>query len=101
MLRNWQTNGFPAGMIYSCNKTAWYTSTEAQLTVSALRRIHGQGRADLPTTLTIADDFSVHKMESFREALQGINSRLHIVKGGMSSYCNPGDRLINKVSPKP
>ena len=72
-----------------------------ELTVSALRRIHGQGRADLPTTLTIADDFSVHKMDSFREALQGINSRLRIVKGGMSSYCNPGDRLINKVSPTP
>ena len=101
MLRNWQTNGFPAGMVYSCNKTAWYTPREAQLTVSALRRIHGQGRPDLPTTLTIADDFSVHKMASFREALEGINSRLRIVKGGMSSYCNPGDRLINKVSPSP
>ena len=80
LLRNWRTNGFPAGMSYSCNKTAYYKEPEAEATIAALRRIHTQGRAEPPPTLTIADDYSVHKMDFFREGLRRINSRLRIVK---------------------
>ena len=36
---------------------------EVGLTISALRRIFGTGRPQLPRTLTVVDDYKVHKME--------------------------------------
>ena len=96
-LRHWQANGYPAGMVYSCNKTAYFKTHEAQLTCAALRRIFSTGSSALPSTLTLCDDYSVQKMPWFSECLQQMNSVLTLVKGGMTAYCNPGDRLINKV----
>ena len=43
------------------------------------------------------DDYSVQKTDAFREGMEAINSALVIVEGGMTAWCNPGDRLINKI----
>ena len=36
-LRNWQSNGYPPGLVYSCNKTAYFKEPEADLMMAALR----------------------------------------------------------------
>ena len=55
------------------------------------------GRAELPDSLHICDDYSVHKQDFYREGHARINSRLQFVKGGHSSQHNPGDcGFINK-----
>jgi hypothetical protein len=62
--------------------TAYFKEREGRETINALRRTFGHGRATLPRTLTVVD---------------AINSALVIVEGGMTAWCNPGDRLINKI----
>ena len=84
-------------MDYSCNKTAYFKEAEADLTIKALRRMLHAGQGDLPPSLTVVDDYTVHKLDSFNAGLQSINSTRILVKPGLTSLHNPGDRLINKI----
>ena len=88
---------YPPGYLYSCNMTAYFKLPEALATVRALRSIFGAGRTTLPRTLTLVDDYKIHKMDEFSDALESINSKRVLVKPGRTSLHNPGDRLINKI----
>jgi hypothetical protein len=84
-------------MDYSCNLTAYFKPAEADLTIKALRRMLRAGQGDLPPSLTVVDDYTVHKLDSFKAGLESINSTRVLVKPGLTSLQNPGDRLINKI----
>ena len=84
-------------MDYSCNTTAYFKPAEADLTIKALRRMLREGQGDLPPSLTVVDDYTVHKLDSFKAGLESINSTRVLVKPGLTSLQNPGDRLINKI----
>ena len=56
----------PSGMDYSCNITAYFKPAEADLTIKALRRMLREGQGDLPPSLTVVDDYTVHKLDSFK-----------------------------------
>ena len=62
-------------MAYTCNKTAYFKAREGRATVAALRSMFGRGLPSLPDTLTIVDDYTVHKQAEFTEGMASINSR--------------------------
>ena len=98
-LENWKSNGFPAGYAYTCNMTAYFKQYEAEVALSGIRRsLRDDCTAlELPPSLLIVDDYSVHKTESFVEGVRKLNMEQETVVGGMSCLCNPGDVIINKI----
>ena len=98
-LRHWKEHGYPSGIAYSCNPTAYFKTPEAQIFHNEVRKMKcaGLGSSEVPVSLEVLDDYSVHKTAAFTAMAEKINLRVVIVKGGFSFMFNPGDRLINKL----
>ena len=86
-LLNWKAHGYPAGLLYSCNKTAWFKWREAEL-LFRLLRFHQKRRALVdpkveartPRSAFARDAYSVHEMEQFKAELTALriaNIKIH------------------------
>ena len=51
----------------------------------------------MPESITVIDEYAVHKQAEFTQAMEKINSKIVLVDGGFTAYLNPGDMLINKM----
>jgi len=101
-LLHWRANGYPQGLLYSCNKTAWFTAREAELLFRLLRfhfkTLDQQEATRLsPRGAFVRDAFSVHKMEIFASELARMDCAEIEIDERMTKKLQVGDLLPHKL----